>query len=361
MKILWYSTAPWGKISFSKLTKEITPKIQEAGHRVTIGAWYGIQGESRKWNEIEVIPIAKNWRAFKEIWDWGDYDVSILCDDSFRIPPEIAKETSMVMWSANHHIPPTRSVLLSMQASLQPFCYSQWGTDVLRGAGVENAKYCPCPVDTKKFFYVADAKKQMQIDNDVFLVSMVATNNNNMDRKGFAEAFQAFAKFNQKHPSSVLFCHTAYPGVVNLQAMSESLGLGGKILFPNQYMYNNGLIEDDFLRLLYSASDVYLCTSKWEGFNLPLVEAQACHCPVIAPDWGPTSELLFRGWKVDGQLYWQNDARSWGFQVYIDSVHDCLEQAYRNRSKKPISGIGQFEPNEVFNTYWKPALESLAI
>lgn len=53
-----------------------------------------------------------------------------------------------------------------------------------------------------------------------------------------------------------------------------------------------GDVDDHELPSYYGACDVYTTTTLWEGFDLPLVEAQACGQPVIAFDLGPHRELI---------------------------------------------------------------------
>jgi glycosyltransferase involved in cell wall biosynthesis len=53
-----------------------------------------------------------------------------------------------------------------------------------------------------------------------------------------------------------------------------------------------GEIADNELPYYYAACDVYATASLWEGFNLPLAEAQACGKPVVAFDIGPHPEVV---------------------------------------------------------------------
>jgi len=46
---------------------------------------------------------------------------------------------------------------------------------------------------------------------------------------------------------------------------------------------------------IYSASDMYLTASRWEGFDLPLVEAQSFGKPVAALDIGAHPEVVNKG------------------------------------------------------------------
>lgn len=60
----------------------------------------------------------------------------------------------------------------------------------------------------------------------------------------------------------------------------------------------------------YAACDLYVTTSYWESFNLPLAEAQACGKPVVAFDIGPHREVINdNGTLVEqGDLYGFADA-----------------------------------------------------
>ncbi|WP_269851769.1 glycosyltransferase [Methanosarcina horonobensis] len=51
-------------------------------------------------------------------------------------------------------------------------------------------------------------------------------------------------------------------------------------------------VSDEDLPFYYAACDVYATCSLLEGFNMPLVEAQACGKPVVAFNIGPHKEVV---------------------------------------------------------------------
>jgi glycosyltransferase involved in cell wall biosynthesis len=50
---------------------------------------------------------------------------------------------------------------------------------------------------------------------------------------------------------------------------------------PNPRVHLLGYVDDALLPALYSAADLFVLVSLWEGFGLPVLEAMACHVPVL--------------------------------------------------------------------------------
>jgi len=79
----------------------------------------------------------------------------------------------------------------------------------------------------------------------------------------------------------------------------------GKPVFPDylnklRVMAGDSIIfageaTDDEMPYYYAACDVYATATLWEGFNIPIVEAQACGKPVVAFKTGPHPEVVENG------------------------------------------------------------------
>ncbi len=60
-------------------------------------------------------------------------------------------------------------------------------------------------------------------------------------------------------------------------ALPAQLGLSQRVHFP-------GFVEDADLPTLYTLADVFAFPSWYEGFGIPVLEAMACHTPVVSAD-----------------------------------------------------------------------------
>lgn len=115
------------------------------------------------------------------------------------------------------------------------------------------------------------------------------------ERKGVVEALQIMARMERDQPGQhALYLHMA-PGLP-VDRMLGQLGIAGKanVLTGGGYFSATGqpMGGDELLRKIYWMSDLYLVTSRGEGWCLPLTEAAACGTPVAAPSWGATGDIL---------------------------------------------------------------------
>lgn len=106
--------------------------------------------------------------------------------------------------------------------------------------------------------------------------------------------------------------------MVRSQVPEVRLLIAGKHTIPN---YSRKLAEmvdtsvifaedvsDEDLPHYYAACDVYATATLWEGFDLPVAEAQACGKPVVAFDIGPHPEVIKIG--TEGKLVPVGDTKA---------------------------------------------------
>ncbi|MBZ5504311.1 MAG: glycosyltransferase family 4 protein [Acidobacteriia bacterium] len=111
-------------------------------------------------------------------------------------------------------------------------------------------------------------------------------------QKGFDLLLEAFARVAGHHPAWSVKVLGKGPLKGQLEAQAESLGLKNRVSFA-------GAVSDPFPIL--RAADLFVFSSRFEGFGNALTEAMACGLPVISFDCpaGP-SDIIRHG--VDGVL-----------------------------------------------------------
>ena len=119
---------------------------------------------------------------------------------------------------------------------------------------------------------VEAAKARYGITGDYFLYLGTL-----QPRKNLVRLMEAFAKSEIRNPKSEIYLVLAGKRgwlYDDLFAQVSRLGLGGRVIFP-------GYVPDEDKSALLSGALAFVFPSLYEGFGLPVLEAQACGCPVI--------------------------------------------------------------------------------
>jgi glycosyltransferase involved in cell wall biosynthesis len=97
----------------------------------------------------------------------------------------------------------------------------------------------------------------------------------------------------------------------------------------------------------YSKSQIYVLSSRWEGFGLVLVEAMAHGLPIVSSDLPTSKEIM-----GDFGLYFKNGN-------YKD-LAECLEKAtqinWKEKSKEALEIANKFDIKQIINE-WKKVIE----
>jgi glycosyltransferase involved in cell wall biosynthesis len=115
-------------------------------------------------------------------------------------------------------------------------------------------------------------------------------------QKGFDRLLEAFARIGDR-PGWTLTIHGEGPDRAMLVARCEALGLSGRVALP-------GVTSDPAIAL--AAADLFVLSSRWEGFPTVLGEAMALGRPVVAFDCPSGPADLIRD-RVDGILVPRDD------------------------------------------------------
>lgn len=107
-------------------------------------------------------------------------------------------------------------------------------------------------------------------------------------RKNMIGLLKAFNEIKEKIPH-VIYYTGGYSWRDNeVLRFIDSHNLGSRVI-------KLGYVSDDDLVAIYNLADGYLYPSLYEGFGLPILEAQACGCPVITSTEASCPEVAGKG------------------------------------------------------------------
>ena len=118
-----------------------------------------------------------------------------------------------------------------------------------------------------------------QIDPSRPFVLQVGSNSRMKNREG---GLRIFALTKNDWPGQMVFAGQKL--TPSLRSLGRDLGVAERVIE----------VEDpsnELLEALYSSALVLLHPSRFEGFGWPIIEAQACACPVICSDREPMSDI----------------------------------------------------------------------
>jgi len=121
-----------------------------------------------------------------------------------------------------------------------------------------------------------DAAKRLIAERLGFTGPYVFTLGTRWRRKNTRLAVEAVELLSEQLPHRLIVTGQAY---------------GDETEEPGRRAVWTGYLDDEIVSALYSAADAYLAPSLHEGFGIPLLEAFACGCPVIASQGGAIPEV----------------------------------------------------------------------
>ncbi len=243
-----------------------------------------VPGWSRRWWSLVTLPL----RARRDGVDLlhVQYTVSPLktClvvttvhDVSFLLMPQLFGLKDRLLLRA--------SVPRSIRRAERTITVSETSKrDILRTIGVAAEKVAVTPLAAPPEFRLIDSAGEIVRREFGLEQPYVLAVGNLIPRKNLAMAIGAFAKANV---GSTLAIAGKGEGVE-----------GAKCL---------GYVPDELLPALYTAAELFLFPSLYEGFGIPALEAMACGCPVLASDGGALPEVV----EDAGWIRPANDEKAW--------------------------------------------------
>jgi hypothetical protein len=219
MKLLLHSNAPWAPTGYGQQCATFAPMLAQH-YDLAISSFYGLEGAPLKWQGIPVLPgLGGEYgnvslpRHAMEIFD-GDRRGGLVLTlmDVWVLSAATCAKMNMACWVPVDHQPaPPAVVEFFMESGAVPIAMSRFGWNML---GRLDPLYVPHGIDTDAYQPQdrTAVREKYGFPADAFLVGMVAANKGRPSRKGFQEAFEAFARFrrNARQRLSVL-AHDARP------------------------------------------------------------------------------------------------------------------------------------------------------
>jgi glycosyltransferase involved in cell wall biosynthesis len=387
LRLNWFSNAPWTSVGYGNQTRLFLPRIKKLGYHVSGTAFYGLQGGIGQYGDIQIYPNGRHPYGQDVIGASAAYDranVVITLMDVWVVSPEnIPPSIAWHPWFPIDCEPMPKMIYDKIAMSRKPITMSKFGKGLCDMVG-KDAYYVPHGVETGVFRPIdrGAAIERLGLPKDKFIVGMVAANKGNPPRKSFFEQITAFAAFHAQKKDSILYLHTddgtRGGETVNLVKFCEVMGLktayitdnkvpaGADVVFCDQFTNLLGL-PDPYMVDVYNALDVMMLCSMGEGFGIPLIEAQACGCPVISGAWTAMDELIFSGRRIpkrEADPVWNTYYETWQYRVHVEPLVDALlemyelkgNQDYRSRAR---DGALAYDADRVTEKYWKPVLEDI--
>lgn len=222
------------------------------------------------------------------------------------------------------------SVVALTQSGLR--CFSS--TVVKRGTAIPNAVTVP-----KEFHGAALARVPEAARGVIFAMGRLT------EQKGFDRLIEAFAIIAGKHPDWTLVIWG--DGVLrkDLESLVREHKLGERVKLP-------GLTSEAYARMC--EADLYVLSSRWEGWPMVVGEAMACGLPVISYDCqtGP-AEIIKAG--VNGCLVPPDNVAA-----LAETMEKLIEDpALRRRLAVNATAVVEHLGQEKIMQRWKELIESV--
>lgn len=382
MRILYSANAIWCSSGYGMQGRYLLPRLVDAGHTLGMFAWYGLEGGMQTITLPTKNGAGYPMPIYPKIADpYGNdvielharhfgADVVITLMDVWVLHNHGKKNMRWIPWLPIDQEPVPEAVVKALEGAYRVVTYADYGKRLLDAEGIPNV-CIPHGVDTQAFAPrdKAEAKRRLKLDEDCFLIGMVAANKGFPSRKAFPEQLRAVANLKARHPGKKikLYLHTmetTVHGGVDMDALLLNLGFKGEdVTFVNQYQYALGL-SDEYMANAYNAMDVYLGASMSEGFGIPIIEAQACGVPVITTNATAMPEITFSGIAVDpAQPFWSG-LNAWIVIPSVDGITEALEWSYQHAGDQAVKdkarqSILPFDWDVLVREKWVPFLNEI--
>jgi len=371
LSVIWHSAPAFYGTGYGVQTRNFVVRMIDDGHEVVVMSTVSLMGFT--WNGITHIPGGGEKYAAQGMLEWPKRvktDILFTLFDIWPFPMNMAEKigqygTAWAPIAPVDHDPIPQEVVDRLKLAPYPIAMSPHGYREMKRVGLDRATYIPHGVDTQVFRPRKPNKAMFRVSDDTFVVGVIATNIEPLDRKGWYPTLAAFGKFHEKHPNSIIYCHASPvrdDGGLDLLKIAESFGF--KLHAPDMWTLTAGLPDLKMVEL-YNSFDVMMLLTRGEGFCVPLIESQACGVPVITTDFTAPADLVGAGWKIPSLGTRYTPMNSFWGEPDIDAGARALEECYalwetkklkEEMAVKARAFAKQYDFDVIHKTHMRPFL-----
>lgn len=350
MRIILVGDAPWVASEDAKELAELSAHLQNDMHSVFWVPTKGFTDGTLTHNGIEYLPIDN--RMGQDILRFHaehvGADLIISRGDANRFEGWRGSQIRWIVWEPGdvpkHTLKMARTKIVGSAAEASRY----------RTGGVEAVVFPPAV--RKPFGDVALVSyfKEMHQIGENFLVSTQGVHDPNVPR-----VIHAFAEFHKRHDNTKLFVYADWQGPPDLADAGLEANMPAEAMrFPDAYNWHTGY-SDDVLAAMYAASAVHIVPGMQK---IPILEAYASGCPVIAQDIPDTEDIMSvrgLGARVE-PVTWHE-----GLPLLdIDGVVEELENAFgmseeaMQKHREICAMVARPRSwSHFYHQYWQPLLK----
>lgn len=182
-------------------------------------------------------------------------------------------------------------------------------------------------IDIDKYLFSVDSRrayrKILNIDDDTVVLGHVGRFN---EQKNHKKLLRVFKQYNNKHKKSCLLLVGDGPNRQKINEWIQELNIVDSVIMLGQ--------RTDVPQL-FSAMDVFVFPSKWEGLGLAIIEAQTSGLPCLVSDCVPNDVVLSD--RID-LISIQVDEKEWVEKIEDLLGVDRIHQSHKNKDSITSGG-----------------------